>query len=143
MDDLPPGSPILDYNEEKPLEIKEIKIEYNQASFTFVIIKNKANIIIKCSKYEIKLTSEDLFKIIKDEKYKSIDISFEFFKNVFNLNNLKISDIQPKKMILNINYDNGKIFKLDLLFNGPSYTPNEDSKKGSDLNKETPNKGKI
>ena len=136
MDDLPPESPIGDSNTpesptgdsniEKPLEIKEYEIKYNLDNIKILIIKNKSSIKIKCSDYEKSLTSNELSLLMQDEKYKSIDISFDFFKKEFNKNNVKITKIQPQKMLLIITDDNGKKIQIELFSNKGSYTPTPD-----------------
>ena len=114
MEDLPAETPIGNNNEEKPLEMKEYFIRYKFNVCKVVIIKQKDSILIKSSNYEITLIPKDFCILLKNKIFESIDKSFDLLKNLFNENNVQISDIKSKTLQLTLKYEGKNIEKKHL-----------------------------
>ena len=81
------------YQQEKGLESKNIyKTNFNDNPIDIIIEKNKLDVIIRISYYEIKLNKENIFQLIKI-KFKSNEDIFEFINNIFKNNNYKIKKL--------------------------------------------------
>ena len=103
--------------DEKILDSRKYKINYQNDYIKILVSKTKNNIILSYSYYEIKFNQDNLFFLTKI-KFKSINESFEFIVDSFNNNKVLIKQVTSEFIILNITYNiNSKEKTIDIYLN--------------------------
>ena len=88
-------------NNEKFIEINKYKIKNENNFLKILISKSTDNIIIKCLYYEIKFNTNDL-SILTKIVFNSLDECYNFIRNSFQQNKVKIKEISKNLLKLEI-----------------------------------------
>ena len=89
--------------EDMIIEMNEYIIQKGKMPITFYLSKTKNYIIIRSISYESKITLND-FSLMTAQMYRSIDEVYQFLKNIFSNNKVKVQDISNKMMTITISF---------------------------------------